>query len=128
MIVAGIGCRKGTSASEIDAVIEAALAGAGLRRGTLVLIATSARKYGEAGIAMAAANRGLPLALVTQIDLEAAGARVASHSQRVFALSGVSSVAEAAALAAGGPQSRLIAPRVVLGPATCALAEMDPAP
>src|SRR3972149_11381481 len=106
MIVAGIGCRKGTSASEIDAVIEAALAGAGLRRGTLVLIATSAREYGEAGIAMAAANRGLPLALLTHIDPEAGGASVASHSQRVFALSGVSSVAEAAALAAGGPQSR----------------------
>jgi cobalt-precorrin 5A hydrolase len=35
----------------------------------------------------------------------------------------VPSVAEAAALAAGGPAARLIAPRIAVGPATCALAD-----
>jgi cobalt-precorrin 5A hydrolase len=35
---------------------------------------------------------------------------------------GVSSVAEAAALAAGGPQAHLLGARIVVGPATCALA------
>jgi cobalt-precorrin 5A hydrolase len=40
----------------------------------------------------------------------------------VLALKGVPSVAEAAALAAGGPRSRLLAPRIAVGPATCALA------
>jgi cobalt-precorrin 5A hydrolase len=35
---------------------------------------------------------------------------------------GVPSAAEAAALAAGGPAARLLAPRIAVGPATCALA------
>jgi cobalt-precorrin 5A hydrolase len=40
----------------------------------------------------------------------------------VLAVAGVPSVSEAAALAAAGPGARLIAPRVAVGPATCALA------
>ena len=60
--------------------------------------------------------------VVPQADLEAAGARVVTRSERVLALMGVPSVAEAAALAAAGPASRLLGPRVAVGPATCALA------
>jgi len=41
----------------------------------------------------------------------------------VLLRTGVPSLAEAAALAAAGPTARLIAPRVAVGPATCALAE-----
>jgi cobalt-precorrin 5A hydrolase len=41
---------------------------------------------------------------------------------------GVSSVAEAAALAAGGPDARLVVPRIAIGPATCALADSGAAP
>jgi cobalt-precorrin 5A hydrolase len=37
-------------------------------------------------------------------------------------------VAEAAALAAAGPKARLILPRIVVGPVTCALAESEDAP
>jgi len=122
MIVAGVGCRKGTQAGDIAAAIAAALAGAGLAREALALIATSARKGEEPGIAAAASAIGVPLVVVPQRDLEAAGARTATKSARVIALAGVPSVAEAAALAAGGPGARLIAPRVAVGPATCALA------
>jgi cobalt-precorrin 5A hydrolase len=46
----------------------------------------------------------------------------------VLALAGVPSVAEAAALAAGGPRARLILPRIAVGPVTCALAESGDAP
>jgi cobalt-precorrin 5A hydrolase len=60
--------------------------------------------------------------LITDADLKAAGTRVATRSDRVVALTGVPSLAEAAALAAAGPSSRLIAPRLVVGAATCALA------
>jgi cobalt-precorrin 5A hydrolase len=35
---------------------------------------------------------------------------------------GIPSVAEAAALAGGGPTARLIVPRIAIGTATCALA------
>jgi cobalt-precorrin 5A hydrolase len=122
MIVAGVGCRRGTSAAAIETVIAAALAHAGLASHRLDLVATAAFKGEEPGIMAAAAARGLRLILIAQADLERADAR-ATHSQRVAALMGVGSVAEAAALAAAGPAARLVVPRMVIGPATCALAE-----
>jgi cobalt-precorrin 5A hydrolase len=128
MIVAGVGCRKGVAAAEVAAVITAALARAGLTTNALSLIATSAAKGEEAGIAGAASALGVPLVLVSQNDLEAAGDRTATKSERVAALTGVPSLAEAAALAAGGAAARLIAPRIAVGPATCALAQAGDAP
>jgi cobalt-precorrin 5A hydrolase len=120
MMVAGIGCRRGTSANAIEAVIAAALARAGLAGHRLDVLATAAFKGDEPGIAAAATARGVPLILVAQADLERVGG--ATHSQRVAGLVGVGSVAEAAALAAGGPAARLLVARIAIGPATCALA------
>ena len=91
-------------------------------------MATAASKREENGIAAAASARGLPLVFVDQADLEIASARGATWSQRVLALAGVPSVAEAAALAAAGPKARLLLPRIVVGPATCALAIDEEAP
>jgi cobalt-precorrin 5A hydrolase len=123
MIIAGIGCRRGTPAAEIETAVSAALARAGLDRAAIGMMATSATKESEPGIAGAAAALGVPLAVVPAADLSAAGERVATRSQRVLTLMGVPSVAEAAALAAGGAEARLIVPRVVVGAATCALVE-----
>lgn len=128
MIVAGVGCRKGASSTEIGAAIAAALSRAGLKPRSLGLLATPAVKGGEPGIAAAATTLGVPLVLVLQADLEAAGARTTTRSERVLALMGVPSVAEAAALAAGGPGARLIAARIAVGRATCALADSGAAP
>jgi cobalt-precorrin 5A hydrolase len=128
MIVAGIGCRKGAAAAAIEAAIEAALTRAGLAADALALIATSAAKGKEAGITDAAARLGVPLVLLAQSDLEAAGNRAETRSERVVALTGVPSLAEAAALAAAGPASKLLARRVAVGPATCALAGTGGAP
>jgi cobalt-precorrin 5A hydrolase len=123
MIVAGIGCRKGAQAADIEAAIATAFARAGLAATELCLIATTAAKGGEPGIAAAASAIGVPLVLIPQDALTAAGVRAATRSERVIALAGVPSVAEAAALAAAGPAARLIAPRIAVGPATCALAD-----
>jgi cobalt-precorrin 5A hydrolase len=128
MIVAGVGCRKGVRAADIEAAIEAALARAGVGTSELRLIATSVAKGGEPGIAAAASAMGVRLVLIPQSDLTAAGVRAKTRSERVIALAGVPSVAEAAALAAGGSAARLIAPRIAVGPATCALAETGEAP
>jgi cobalt-precorrin 5A hydrolase len=128
MIVAGVGCRKGASAREIGAAIMSALARAGLRTDALDAIATPAMKSGEAGIAGAASDLGVPLVLVPQADLEAAGARTLTRSERVISLMGVPSAAEAAALAAAGSAGRLVAPRTAVGPATCALATSEAEP
>ncbi|HEY6255334.1 MAG TPA: cobalamin biosynthesis protein [Xanthobacteraceae bacterium] len=128
MIVAGVGCRRGTSAAAIETVIAAALARAGFARAALDAIATAAAKCDEPGIAAAAAALGVRLVLVPQPELENAESRVATPSQRVADLMGVSSVAEAAALAAGGPDARLVVTRIAIGPATCALARAGAAP
>jgi cobalt-precorrin 5A hydrolase len=125
MMVAGIGCRRGTSADAIKSVIAAALARAGIAGGTLDAVATPETKRGEAGIAAAAAALGVPLVLVAQDDLESAGSRVETRSQRVMELMNVPCVAEAAALAAGGPAARLVLARIAIGPATCALAHSE---
>jgi cobalt-precorrin 5A hydrolase len=128
VIVAGIGCRKGVPAADIEAAIGAALERAGRPLARVDLIATAERKRKETGIADAASARGVPLVFVAPADLEIASARGATWSDRVFALAGVPSVAEAAALAAGGSKAKLILPRIVLGPVTCALASAEEAP
>jgi cobalt-precorrin 5A hydrolase len=122
MIVAGVGCRKGASADDIGAVIGDALARAGVSATALDLIAAPELKRGERGIVVAAAALGVPLVLLPRAELEAAGARVQTRSERVLEMTGVPSVAEAAALAAAGPQARLILPRIAAATATCALA------
>jgi len=128
MIVAGVGCRKGARAADIEAAIVAAFDRAGVAASALRLIATSAAKGDEPGIVAAASAIGVPLALIPQRDLVAAGIRATTRSERVMALAGVPSIAEAAALAAGGPDARLIVPRIAVGPATCALAATEAGP
>jgi cobalt-precorrin 5A hydrolase len=128
MIVAGIGCRRGASAAAIEAVIAAALDRAGLAKHALALIAAPAVKCHEPGIAAAASALGLRLVPVAQAELERAGARAVTRSERIVALMNVPSAAEAAALAAAGMNGRLLLPRIAMGPATCALASAEPAP
>jgi cobalt-precorrin 5A hydrolase len=128
MMIAGVGCRRGAPAAAIETVIAAALTRAGLASGSVDVIATPARKGDEPGIAAAAAALGVQLILVPQRDLKAAGSRTTTFSRRVMILMGVPCVAEAAALAAGGPAARLVVPRIAIGPATCALATSGAAP
>ena len=128
MIVAGVGCRKGTAAADIEAAIDAALADAGLARLCCGRRDQPDCRTPEPGIAAVASSMGVPLAFVSEEDLAATGGRTRTRSDRVLALTGVPSVAEAAALAAGGPAARLIAPRIAVGPATCALVDTEGGP
>ena len=123
VIVAGIGCRKAISAAQVESAIEAALLHNRLADHQLEVIAVPAMKDAEAGIVAAAAARRVPLMLVTQNALEAASSRTLTRSVRSIAAMNVHSVAEAAALAGAGPDARLLARRIVIGPVTCALAE-----
>jgi cobalt-precorrin 5A hydrolase len=123
MIVAGIGCRKSIVAAQVESAIETALRHNRLEGHQLGLIAVPAVKGTEAGIVAAAAARGVLLVLIAQDALEEAGLRTLTRSARSMDTLNVQSVAEAAALAAAGPNSRLLAARVAVGPVTCALAE-----
>jgi cobalt-precorrin 5A hydrolase len=125
VMVAGIGCRSGISAEEVESALDAALAPVLPTGRALSLIATPAAKGHEPGIIAAAAARGIPLVLITQSDLEAANPRTLTHSEHAMIVMNVHSVAEAAALAGAGPSSRLLGPRVAIGPVTCALADTE---
>ncbi len=125
MIVAGIGCRAGSSAEQIETAIRAVLntllpAGSSLDR-----IATAAAKGDEPGIRAAARAMHVPLVIIPHERLEAACAAVITRSAHALAALGVESVAEAAALVGAGSGARLLAPRQAIGPVTCALAEGD---
>jgi cobalt-precorrin 5A hydrolase len=126
LIVAGIGCRKGISAAEVHAAIEAAFLHTLFASQKLSLMATPTVKGTETGIRDAAEARGLRLMLISQSALEAASPRTLTRSAKSRAAMNVHSVAEAAALAAAGPNARLLVPRVAVGPVTCALAEGVP--
>ena len=125
VIAAGIGCRKAISAAQIEAALQTALRHHALADTRLGLIAAPEVKGAEAGLRAAAAARGLLLRLIPQPLLEAANPRTLTRSARSMAAMNVHSVAEAAALAAAGPHARLLAPRIVVGPVTCAFAEGD---
>jgi cobalt-precorrin 5A hydrolase len=122
MIAAGIGCKRGAPACDIEGAIRAALLRTDMTVDALNAIATIEAKSAEAGIRAAARALGIAVVIVPERELLAAGARVETQSERVLALAGVGSVAEAAALAAAGPSATLIATRIIVGAATCALA------
>jgi cobalt-precorrin 5A hydrolase len=122
MIVAGLGSRKGVTADEVLAAIDAALGAHGLTRGDLDLMATARLKEGEPAFAEASTALGVELVVVDQQALGEASHRTLTHSSLSAAHAGTPSVSEASALAAAGPASRLLGPRVVMGAVTCAIA------
>ena len=61
MIVAGIGCRRGTTVDELCAALEAALAAGGHDRGCLTALAIPERKRHEPALWELARTFGLPL-------------------------------------------------------------------
>jgi cobalt-precorrin 5A hydrolase len=121
MIVAGIGCRSGVNATEIEAALVAALLEHSVT--DLGSIAIPRAKAHESGIVAAAAARRIPIVLIEQAALEAVSELAITRSSRAMVAMNVNSVAEAAALAGAGSRSRLLGARVAVGPVTCALAE-----
>jgi len=121
MIAIGVGCRKSCASEAIVAIVRRALADCreveGVRR-----LFSLADKRGEPGLSAAAEALGLELVFLSREALAAAAPRLLTRSaaaQRRFALD---SVAEAAALAGGGPNAKLLAPRLAADGATCAIA------
>ena len=121
-LVAGLGLRPGTSAADILACLDEALAIAGLSGEGTPRLATLASRMGEPGLAEAVASRRAELVAVPDAALKGYEAACATRSTRIASLYGVGSVAEAAALAAAGPGGTLVQPRIATGRVTCALA------
>jgi cobalt-precorrin 5A hydrolase len=122
MIVAGIGCRRGTLSEDIVSLIHAALASFSFQREELDAIATEVSKANERGIEDAARCLSVRLIACPIENLEQVADKVMTYSSRVQALKGVPSIAEASALVAAGRNARLLGPRVATDKVTCAIA------
>jgi cobalt-precorrin 5A hydrolase len=122
MIVAGIGCGRGTLSGDIVSLILAVLASFGIARERLDAIATEESKADESGIVNAAQSLSVRLVRCSLADLDGVADRVVTRSSRVQALKGVPSIAEAAALVAAGRNARLLGARVAANKVTCAIA------
>lgn len=122
MIVAGIGCKRGTSSEEIVRLIFAVLASHDIAHDKLDAIATEALKADEAGIADAAQQLSVRLVRCSLPDLDGMADKIITHSVRVRATKGVPSIAEASALLAAGHHARLLGARIAAANATCAIA------
>jgi len=122
MIVAGIGCRRGTLSEDIVSLILVTLGNLDIAQDRLDAIATEASKADERGIADAARSLSVRLIRCSIADLDRVADRVVTRSSRVQALKGVPSIAEASALVAAGHNARLLGARVAAEKATCAIA------
>jgi cobalt-precorrin 5A hydrolase len=118
MKVAGLGFR---AAADIDALRDALVAAGG--SAGLDALATIMDKAEAAAIVALGRELGLPVKAISNDAL--ADITTATRSDRIDAMFGVGSLAEAVALAAAGSGARLVSPRAISsnGMATAAIAE-----
>jgi cobalamin biosynthesis protein CbiG len=114
--VAGIGCRPDAVAAPILALLARAEALSGHR---IAALAAPEFRQDAAGLRQAAATLALPLRFIPRAALEAAQPLCPTRSEVALRATGLASVAEACALAAGGA---LVLPRIDGAGVTCALA------
>ena len=115
-LVAGIGASTGAPADEIASLLERALSGGGLSRHSVAEVATLDRKADEPGIVAL----GLPMRTFPADEL--AAVTVPTPSTVVHDAVGTPSVAEAAALLAGGADAELVVSKRASPHATVAIA------
>lgn len=122
-LVVGVGASKGAPVDEVLALIEGALADAGLSVASVAALATVDAKAEEPGIVGAAERLGVPL--VTYRADELAGVEVPNPSDAPLVAVGTPSVAEAAALVGGGellvPKRKSVRADGAPAMATCAV-------
>lgn len=122
MIVAGVGCRSGASAEEIEQVVRLALDTFKLPVERLDALATESAKATEPALVEAARRLAVTLSACTLDDLDRVAGRVLTPSKLVLETKGVPSIAEASALVIAGRNARLLGTRVASARATCAIA------
>ena len=118
----GVGCERGASGKELMALIDETLTNNELPRDAISGIWSIDLKMDEPAIAEAAANLGASLRFFSAETLEAETHRLVNPSEVVFREVGCHGVAEAAALAAAGPDAHLLVPKSKSRRATCAIA------
>jgi len=119
-LIAGIGCRRGTSSQEILAAIDKALDCIGGTRADIRILASIELKQNELGLRAAAQELGAGLRFLHFAQVKRLGDQH-GHSPFVAQITGLPAVAEPCAVLAGS-KTCLIMPKIVVGRVTVALA------
>jgi cobalt-precorrin 5A hydrolase/precorrin-3B C17-methyltransferase len=122
VLAVGVGCARGAATEALIGLVEACLAEAGLATEAVACVASIDVKMDEPAVHAVAARLRVPARFFPAAELEALTPRLASPSEAVFAAVGCHGVAEAAALAAAGPDGRLVVAKSKTADATCAIA------
>jgi cobalt-precorrin 5A hydrolase len=117
----GLGCKSNAGAEAIARAVREAMARAPDGSAAAGLH-TSVRKIGDADLREAAQRLSLKLVFHDDAALRARDAEIVSRSQRVMHITGVGSLAEAAALVGAGEGSRLVVPKFSACGVSCAVA------
>lgn len=127
MLTCGIGFRRGASAEDIEAAIEA-LRDELACADRIDVIATEASKADEPGFRDLADRLGVRIDAFGADALRSVENACLTVSSAALRHKGVPSVAEASALLAAGANGRLLAPRLATRTVTCAFAVGDGEP
>jgi len=122
VLALGVGCERDLPAEELSALAREVLAAEGLAPEAVACVVSLDLKADEAAVHALAAELGVPARFFPPERLELEAARLANPSEVVFAETGCHGVAEGAALAAAGPESTLLVPKVKGARATIAVA------
>jgi cobalt-precorrin 5A hydrolase/precorrin-3B C17-methyltransferase len=123
VLALGVGCERHTPPAELIALADETLAAQGLARQAVACVVSLDVKADEAAVLALAESLGVPARFFDAATLEAETPRLENPSRTVFAAVGCHGVAEGAALAAGGPEARLIVAKHKTRRATCAIAQ-----
>ena len=126
-VTLGVGCARNCRPEELAALVDEAMADAGIARGAIKGVYTIDLKADEPAVIDLARTLDVPMRLFTAAELEAQAARLQTPSEVVFAEVGCHGVAEGAALAGAGPEAVLRVAKRKSANATVALA-LAPAP
>lgn len=124
MLTCGIGCRRGASANDIEAAIDAVRAELGCAD-RIAVIATETSKAVEPGLRDVADRLGVRVEAFEADALRGVQDACFTVSSAALRHKGVPSVAEASAILAAGANGRLLAPRKATRLVTCAFAVGD---
>jgi cobalamin biosynthesis protein CbiG len=119
-LVVGVGTSSGAAAAEVAELVHEALAGAGLPPSAVVAIATISSRAHEPAIV----SLGWPVTAFSPEELSAVVVPTPSAVAREA--TGTPSVAEAAALLAGGAGAQLVVAKRTSAHATVAIARRSP--
>ena len=123
VLALGVGCERGVAPSELMALVNDTLAAHDLAPAAVACVVSLDLKADEPAVLNLGEELGVATRFFDAAALEGETPRLAKPSETVFAAVGCHGVAEAAALAAAGPEARLVVTKTRSGRATCAVAQ-----